>query len=145
MICEMTQRIATEFDEFNDAIKQYDWYLYRNEIQRMFLILIVFMQQETVFKCFGNFSCSRVAFKQVSQIFNGNFNRINSNSLKYNSSSVGCKQRIFIFHGAPPILSLNSKSSRAVRCFLAEFIRAFQHSLEVNLDGYFCLEIESPE
>lgn len=70
MICELCQRMSNSFDQFAEVIIQYHWYKFPYRIQKMLLVLIVFAQQETVFECFGGLSCSREAFKQVSQMIN---------------------------------------------------------------------------
>lgn len=68
MICELCQRMANEFDEFDEVVIQFDWYLYPHKLQQMLSILIVFIQQETAVECFGRISCNREAFKQVSRM-----------------------------------------------------------------------------
>lgn len=66
VICELCQRITNKFNEFDDILSQFDWYMYPHQIQKMLLMLIMSTQQEIVFECFGKLSCDRESFKRVS-------------------------------------------------------------------------------
>ena len=64
--CELGQRMNHAFNECNDMIDQFDWYLFPANIQRMLPIIINFAQQPIVIKCFGSTAAVRETFKYVS-------------------------------------------------------------------------------
>lgn len=64
--CEFGQRMADAFDEFNCAIRQFDWYLLSIEMQRMLPMIIVIVQKPVSMGCFGSIICGREVFKNVS-------------------------------------------------------------------------------
>lgn len=66
IMCEFGQMVTEQFECFNDAIEQCDWYLFaHHDIQRMFSIVVSNTQQSTFLQSFGNIRCSRDSFKRV--------------------------------------------------------------------------------
>lgn len=63
--CELGQRLTDAFEEIEDIVDHFDWYLFPNEIKRILLIVMVIAQQPVEMECFGSISCSRVTFKNV--------------------------------------------------------------------------------
>lgn len=64
--CELGQRINLVFDECNEMVDQFDWYLFPDDIQRMLPMILNFTQQTFELKCFGSAACNREMFKYVS-------------------------------------------------------------------------------
>lgn len=69
IVCEIGERISTAFNEIDDVIDQFKWYLLPAEVQRMLPTIILNVQQKVALKCFGSISCQREAFRKVSSIF----------------------------------------------------------------------------
>ena len=63
--CEFGQRLSDAFDEINDIINQFNWYLFPIEIRKILPNFMINTQQPVVMKCFGCISCSRKQFKKV--------------------------------------------------------------------------------
>lgn len=66
IICELCQRITNAFEEIEDVITQFKWYIFPDEVKRMLSIIINTGQQSVELKCFGSTSCNRETFKKVS-------------------------------------------------------------------------------
>lgn len=64
--CELCQRVNVVFDECNDIIDQFKWYLTPTEMQRMLPFILQFAQLPVEIKCFGTTACGRNTFKFVS-------------------------------------------------------------------------------
>lgn len=64
--CELSQRVNLAFDECNDMITQFEWYLFPAEIQRMLPLTMKYTQQSVEINCFGSTACNRETFKYVS-------------------------------------------------------------------------------
>lgn len=62
---EITERISSEFDEINDMISEFDWYLFPLKMQKMLPLIMMSAQQTVEFEIFGSFYWNRVAFKKV--------------------------------------------------------------------------------
>lgn len=67
--CELSQRINLAFDECNDIIVQFDWFLLPVKIQRMLPAIMHFAQQPVNINCFGSSACDRALFKSVGLTF----------------------------------------------------------------------------
>lgn len=67
IVCELSQRIINAFGKINDIIDGFDWYLFPVEIQRILPVVIVNAQPMAI-QYFGSLSCSREAFKKVSEL-----------------------------------------------------------------------------
>lgn len=63
--CELGQRVCNAFDECNDILNQFHWYLFAPNIQRMLPTIINFTQRPVVFCCFGSTAAIRETFKYV--------------------------------------------------------------------------------
>lgn len=64
--CELCQWVNLAFDDCNDIINQFKWYLMPIEMQRMLPSILQFAQQPVEIKCFGTTACDRETFKFVS-------------------------------------------------------------------------------
>ena len=84
MICELGQRISNAFEEIDDVIAQFNWYLFSDELKRMLPIILMNTQAPVVFECFGSISCSREAFKKVRET------KIQFNQICFFSSKLMC-------------------------------------------------------
>lgn len=69
VICEFGQKLSDGFNEVDDEIGQFDWYLCSMEIQKLLPILIIVTQKPISLKVFGSISCDRENFKKVGTIF----------------------------------------------------------------------------
>ena len=67
-ICEFGQYESDAFQEIDDEIEAFDWYLYSHEIQQMLPIILMAVQQPVELKYFGSFSAVRENFKKVSLV-----------------------------------------------------------------------------
>lgn len=63
--CEFGERVTHQFNLFNEKFCHCDWYLLPIEIQRMYLIVLVGVQDPVMIRGFANTLCSRDAFKKV--------------------------------------------------------------------------------
>lgn len=63
--CEIIGRITNEFEEVNDIMDQYEWYLFPLEIQKMLSMILIHAQQSVEIHCFGSTPCDRETFKKV--------------------------------------------------------------------------------
>lgn len=69
--CEIGQRFSNAFDNIDDTIGQFDWYLYPVKIKRMLPTLMINTQQPFEIMCFGSKACTRETCKKVSfQVIN---------------------------------------------------------------------------
>lgn len=62
---DLCQRVNLEFDECNQMIGQFEWYLFPAEIQRILPIIMNYTQQPVDIRCFGTAACDRETFKYV--------------------------------------------------------------------------------
>ena len=67
-ICECSQYVSNAFEEIDDEIETFDWYLYSHKLQRMLPIILMAAQQPVELNYFGSFSAVRETFKKVSLI-----------------------------------------------------------------------------
>lgn len=74
VVCELSQRVTNAFEDLNDVIAEFNWYLFPSKLKKMLPTIMIVAQQPIEFECFGSISCSREAFKKVCS---------KSNSLKY--------------------------------------------------------------
>ena len=65
-VCELAERMSSEFDDINILIGRFDWYLLPLETQQMLPLIMANAQQKIGFKCFGSTMCNRNSFKKVS-------------------------------------------------------------------------------
>lgn len=64
--CELGKRTSDAFVEINDMMDQFVWHLFRIEIVKMLLIILITVQQPVEVICIGSISCTRETFKKVS-------------------------------------------------------------------------------
>lgn len=65
VFCELGQRTTNAFEDIDDIICQFDWYLFPIELKRMLPMFVNVAQQPVEIACFGSFKCSRETFKKV--------------------------------------------------------------------------------
>lgn len=63
--CELMEKISSEFDDINDAINQFHWYLLPLQIRKMLPIVMMSSQETVGFECFGSFNVSRELFEKL--------------------------------------------------------------------------------
>lgn len=66
--CEMGERISDAFDEINDAISEFHWYLFPNKWKKVLAIIIQFSDQPVDIEFFGSISANRPTFNNVSGV-----------------------------------------------------------------------------
>lgn len=66
--CELAERLSIGFDDINDMIDDFDWYLFPHAMQNMLPIIMMYAQQRVGFECFGSCNCNRALFERVSWI-----------------------------------------------------------------------------
>lgn len=64
---ELAGRISSRFEDINDLITQFDWYLFPQEVKQTLPLIMINSQQEVGFTCLGSFLCNRATFKKVSR------------------------------------------------------------------------------
>ena len=65
--CELSQRISDAFNQFDEIIIQYKWYLFSNELKQILPMIMINTQKPFTMECFGSISCCRDVFKRVRQ------------------------------------------------------------------------------
>ena len=63
--CEFGDMINTQFDEFDDQLRQCDWYTFPIEMQQLLVIFMTSTQRPAMIQGFANTECTRDAFKKV--------------------------------------------------------------------------------
>lgn len=63
--CEVGQRMTDSFEKINFTMELVDWYLFPNDIKRMFPMILAISQQPVSLECFGSIVCGREVFKKV--------------------------------------------------------------------------------
>lgn len=66
--CEFGSRISGQFEELGDVIYQSAWYSYPLDVQRLLPTILIAAQDPFIVSVFGNISCTREAFINVSLI-----------------------------------------------------------------------------
>lgn len=63
--CEFGQYVSGVFEEIEDDIEVFDWYLFPHELQRMLPMILIVTQKPLQLKFFGSISLLREYFKKV--------------------------------------------------------------------------------
>lgn len=63
--CEVSQGVNQAFDECSEMFDQLDWYLFPIELQRMYPMILAFIQEPIEITFFGSMPCGRELFKCV--------------------------------------------------------------------------------
>ena len=63
--CEFGERVTHQFNQFNEHFCNCDWYLFPIEIKRIFLIVLVGIQDPVIIQGYAITVCTRDAFKKV--------------------------------------------------------------------------------
>ena len=67
--CELAGLVSNEFQNINDLIDQFDWYLFPLEMKKILPFIMLNAQQSVDFECFGSLACNRETFKKVNNSF----------------------------------------------------------------------------
>lgn len=51
--CELCERVSSGYSEIDDAVNQFDWYLFSPKVKRFLPMVIINTQKPIIFKCFG--------------------------------------------------------------------------------------------
>lgn len=65
VFCEFGEQISIRFEDLNNEICKFDWYLLPIEMQQTMQIIIMTTQQPVQLVGFGNIVCCRQTFKRV--------------------------------------------------------------------------------
>lgn len=65
ILCELPDRISTEFDDLNDMIDRFDWYLLPLEIKKLLPMVMMNTQKSFGLTYFGSYRCNRESFRKV--------------------------------------------------------------------------------
>lgn len=63
--CTYGQIVTDQFGTFEAQLCQCKWYMWPNEVQQMFMIMMVNAQQPTFIYGYGNIECTRYTFQKV--------------------------------------------------------------------------------
>lgn len=63
--CELGERFTGAFDNISDLVDQFKWYQFPVDVQAVFPLFLIHMQQPVKLKCFGSIFCDREALKKV--------------------------------------------------------------------------------
>lgn len=63
--CEMGQRVAYQFNLFNEKVYDCDWYLFSLEMKRIYAIALIGSQDPVIIEGYANTVCTRNAFENV--------------------------------------------------------------------------------
>lgn len=63
--CEFSEKVISIFDDFNQELFRCKWYLFSNELKRMYLTFMLNTQQPKIIQGYGNIVCTRDTFKKV--------------------------------------------------------------------------------
>lgn len=66
--CELSQRLADAFTEFNDLIDEYRWFRFPIKVKRILPMTLIIVQKPVSLQYFGSYLCCREAFKNVREI-----------------------------------------------------------------------------
>lgn len=65
MLANFGEQVSNRLDAIRDGITECEWYLFPNEVQKMFLTIMTATQQPIIFRGFGNILATRETFKKV--------------------------------------------------------------------------------
>lgn len=65
MSCEIGQRMTNAFEEVEDVTCQNSWYLFPLNVQRMFPMIIISLQETVELPIIGTVACGRDTFEKV--------------------------------------------------------------------------------
>lgn len=63
--CEVGQQLSDAFEEINDIIDQYKWYLLPIKLRRTLPMIMIVSQKPVIMALFGSISCGREVFAKV--------------------------------------------------------------------------------
>lgn len=65
LTCEFGGRVATQFDSLDQEVERCNWYALPIELQRIYLIFSLDVQQPKEIQSYAGLVCSRETFKHV--------------------------------------------------------------------------------
>lgn len=69
MFCELGEKVSKQFEMFDDALSQCNWYAFPLKIQRILIIFMANSQDPAFLRGYGNILCTRETFKKVIRSF----------------------------------------------------------------------------
>lgn len=102
-LCHFGDSVSTSFDKLNDTLFECDWYLFPNKLQRSFLTTAIAAQKPISIKGFGNVTCTRHSFKEVSK----KLRSIQHIWFLIKLLLLGFTHWIFVFYGIAEIWKVN--------------------------------------
>lgn len=65
--CELSGRLAYQFDDIDYIMKQFKWYLFPLKVRKNLPTILINAQQPVYFECIGSIPCDRETLKKVNQ------------------------------------------------------------------------------
>ena len=63
--CEFGERVTHQFNQFNENFCNCDWFSFPIEMQRIYLLVLVGVQDPVIIRGYAHTVCTRDAFKRV--------------------------------------------------------------------------------
>lgn len=136
--CEFGERVSNGFSELNDRFNQLDWYLFSIGIQRLLPTIMVVTQQRVVLRTFGNITCTRDMFKEVSPI-NVFITWIKLSVFPF---VQGNQSRILMLHDASSIRIIELPIFSIIILFSVSFLetgKTHVHSIKRFINDVYCV------
>lgn len=67
VVCELAQRACDYFNDIDQMVIQWKWYLLPNGVQRLLPMIMMNVQQPVELECFGRISCNRETSSRVNR------------------------------------------------------------------------------
>lgn len=65
LVSELGQQISNTYEDIEDIIGQFGWYLLPQKIMQIFPIILINSQEPATVQCIGSISCDRDVAKKV--------------------------------------------------------------------------------
>lgn len=65
LFCEFGEQLTSEFNMFDEALCQSNWYSFPVYVQKLLLILMPNTQEPMLMQSYGNLVCARASFEKV--------------------------------------------------------------------------------
>lgn len=98
IFCESGQMVGIQFEMFNDALNQCNWWSFPVEMQQMLIVVMANSQYLTLIRGYGNVLCTRETFKKVIFIENKRKRNKYSRDTSSNFCSLFVRQSTQAFH-----------------------------------------------
>lgn len=108
IMCELAQRACDHFNDIDEIMLQWNWYLFPNEIQRILPLVLIVVQTPVQLECFRSISCTRETFQKAST-WPIKYIIIWLTLIITKLFSLGYQQGIFVFHDSPKFQLMNNE------------------------------------